>query len=58
MRLPSTLNSGVQASTLRTISDEEIALIADRIALKLAAHLAASLDRNQIIEAVRTVLRS
>jgi len=39
----------------RNISDEEIALIADRVAMKLAALIASRIDRSQIIEAIRTI---
>ena len=42
----------------RNLSDEEIALLADRVAMKLAIHIAARVDKAQIIEAVRQVLKS
>jgi CheY-like chemotaxis protein len=41
----------------RSLSDEEIAMLADRIAARLAAHLAAKLDKNQIIEAIKAALK-
>jgi CheY-like chemotaxis protein len=42
----------------RNLSDEEIALLADRVAMKLAIHIAAKIDKSQIIDAIRQVLKS
>ena len=39
------------------LSDDDISMLADRIALRLAAHLAATLDKNLIIEAIRAALK-
>jgi CheY-like chemotaxis protein len=39
------------------LSDDEISILADRIALRLAAHLAATLDKNMIIEAIKAALK-
>jgi CheY-like chemotaxis protein len=55
LKIPSTIKTG---QGVRNISDEEIALIADRIAMKLAIQIASRIDKNQIIDAVRTVLNS
>lgn len=40
------------------VSDEELALIADRVAMKLAAQIASRIDRMQIIEAIKAVISS
>jgi CheY-like chemotaxis protein len=42
----------------RNLSDEEIALLADRVAMKLATHIASKIDKSQILEAIRQVLKS
>jgi CheY-like chemotaxis protein len=41
----------------RKLSEEEIAMLADRIALRLAAHLASKLDKNLIIEAIKAAFK-
>jgi CheY-like chemotaxis protein len=56
------LQTGTKSETMgppavRTLSDDEVSLLADRIALRLAAHIAARIDKNQLIEAIRAVLR-
>jgi len=49
----------VESSQLsRNLSDEEIALLADRVAMKLATHIASKIEKSQIIEAIRQVLKS
>jgi CheY-like chemotaxis protein len=42
----------------RNLSDEEIALLADRVAMKLATHIASKIDKNQILDAIKQVLKS
>jgi CheY-like chemotaxis protein len=42
----------------RNLSDEEIALLADRVAMKLATHLASKIDKAQILDAIKQVLKS
>ena len=41
----------------RNLSDEEIALLADRVAMKLATHIASKIDKSQILDAIRQVLK-
>jgi hypothetical protein len=39
------------------MTDERIAKIADQVAIKLAAHLVSHLDKNLIIEVIKTELK-
>jgi CheY-like chemotaxis protein len=55
---PAAIKVDEDLQSLRSgLSDDEISLLADRIALRLAAHLAATLDKNLIIEAIRAALK-
>jgi CheY-like chemotaxis protein len=52
-----TKNESETSLTVGNLSDDELSLLADRIALRLAAHLSAILDKNQIIEAIKAALK-
>jgi CheY-like chemotaxis protein len=50
-------NSQAPAPQAR-LSNEELSLLADRVAMKLASHIASQIDRTQIIQAIKSVLNS
>jgi len=42
----------------QAMSEDEISALADRVAMKLAAQIVANLDKNRLIDAIKTILKS
>ena len=54
--MPASIKIEPQEMTAKALSEDEIALLAERIAAKLAAQIAAKIDRVQIISVVKDIL--
>lgn len=45
-----------QSPISKTMTDEEMSILADRVAARLAANIVAGLDKNRIIEAIKAII--